>query len=61
MCFLVCALRSIISLIIGDYINLIVFASLGFVVILLHIIVIMYKVTWIDFYLVGINHILMFY
>ncbi|CAD8110009.1 unnamed protein product [Paramecium primaurelia] len=61
MCFLICMIRSIFSAIKQDYINLIIFAPLGLLVLIVHFVVMFYKKQWIDFYLVGINHILMCY
>ncbi|CAD8124419.1 unnamed protein product [Paramecium sonneborni] len=61
MCFTICIIRSIICLILQDYINVFIFVPLGLLVFIVHFVVMFYKKQWIDFYLVGINHLLMSY
>ncbi|CAK61180.1 unnamed protein product (macronuclear) [Paramecium tetraurelia] len=61
MCFTICMIRSIFCVIVQDYINVFIFAPLGLLVFIVHFVVMFYKKQWIDFYLVGINHLLMCY
>ncbi|CAD8182655.1 unnamed protein product [Paramecium octaurelia] len=59
--FIICVLRTILSFIFEEYLTLYIFLGLGILVLITTFVILYYKKSWIDNYLIFINHILMVY
>lgn len=59
--FLVCTLRSILSIIFEEYFTFYLFLGLAIFVITTYFVILYYKKSWVNGYLIIMNHLLMLY